>query len=120
MRLGLCLADRHARRVLLGPYHLPKLRQLRCPLDRSERQPSLDDLGMPDSRLGTPPSVRVGNRVQELTVEALIPALVGDIFLGRTGRQVDQPLDRLLDFSARAERVQRLMPSRADLQILYG
>ena len=63
-------------------------------------------------RLRSPLAVCVGDRLQQLAIEAIIPAMVSDIVVDGLPGQVHQSLDLGFNALARAELIQRFwLPS---------
>ena len=86
MRFGLGLARLRPGCALLGQYDLAQSGERRRPLDRRQREPILDNVGMSKPRLRSPLAVCVGDRLQQVAIEAIIPAMVRDIVVDRTPR----------------------------------
>ena len=118
MRFRLRLTGGDAQHVLVRKDHLPKRRKRGCPFDRRQRKPILNDVRVSKSGLCAPSSVGFSYGAKQVAVEALVAAVMDDIFLdGLIGQTHEHP-QPLFDASRGAEACERLLSASAAHEIL--
>ena len=120
MRFGLRLPRRDPRRPLVGQHDLAQVGQRSSPLDGRQVQPAFDDLGVTEPGLRAPPAVCVRDGAQEIAIEAIVAAMVGDVILDRFIGQSHQLPDLRFNRRTRTKRGQCLRRARAGLEIFDG
>ncbi len=117
MRFGLRLTRGDPRSPLFGENHLAQVGQSRRALDRRQREPLVDDLGIAEAGLGAPFAVGLGDRAQQVAVEPLVAAIGRDMLLDRSFGQAHRLADHRSDRLGRAERSQCVLPARTGPEI---
>ena len=120
VRLGLRLARRDAKRIFVRKHDFAQLRQRCRTFNGCEPQPFVDQVGVPKTSLGAPSSVCVSNCPEQITIEAIVTAMMCNIIFDGFVRQVHEPTNRRFDHMARPKCGKRLGPPRASLQIFNG
>jgi hypothetical protein len=75
---------------------------------------------MPEARPRSPFAVRVGDRLQQIAIEAIVAAMVRDIIVDRFFRQVHERENLPFDPLARSECRERFVAPSAGLEVVHG
>ena len=108
----------YAQHVLVRKDHLPKRRKRGCPFDRRQRKPILNDVRVSKSGLCAPSSVGFSYGAKQVAVEALVAAVMDDIFLNGLIGQTHEHPQPLFDASRGAEACERLLSASAAHEII--